>query len=162
MTYMFPSMYRGGDDDHAHTEQRVTFDAPPLPLKIGYWWLVVSAGLAIIFGLVVATSGYSGDTNVDPRLIAAVELNQRFVGVFNIVAGFLIAMLMTQVRRAVKYSRRWTLAVIVLCVLVDLIAFTVKAAGVGIALIPILLTTGALIIYRPIVNQYFAYQNDEY
>lgn len=162
MTNMYPSMHRAGQEDvPAHGEPEAVQTAPK-ELTVGYWWLTITAGIMIFFGLVVATAGYSGDPNVDPRLMAAVEANQRIVGITNIVAGFVIAMLMTQVRRAAKYSRRWVVAIIALCALVDLLAFTVKAAGIGISLIPILLTIGALIIYRPVVNRYFAYQNDEY
>lgn len=159
MPNMFPTMYRGDDarTSNKETDPRIE----PKALRVGYWWLVVTAGLTIFFGLVVATSGYTGDPNVDQKLIEAVVANQRVVGIINIVAGFLIAMMMTQVRRAAKYARRWTIAIIVLIVLVDLVAFTVKAAGAGIALIPMLLTIGALIIYRPAVNRYVAYKNDE-
>lgn len=159
MTNMFPSMYRGRTDKHDDLPTK--FDAEPKSLTVGYWWLLVFASFMIFFGLVVATSGYSGDPNVDPRLMAAVERNQRFIGIYNIVAGFVLAMLLTQVRKAVKYSRRWVVAIVFFTAIADLIAFTVKSAGLGIALVPMGLTIGALIIYRPIVNRYFALMNDE-
>lgn len=158
MPNMFPTMYRG-DEGHSHPIGDPTVE--PQALKVGYWWLIVSAALTIFFGLVVATSGYTGDPNVSPQFMAKVEMNQRIVGIYNIVAGFLIAVLMTQVRRAVKYARRWVVAIVMITVLVDMVAFTVKAAGMGIALLPLLLATGALIIYRPAVNTYVAYRNDE-
>lgn len=157
MPNMFPTMYRGDREDRPIGDPTVE----PQALKVGYWWLIVSAAIMIFFGLVVATTGYTGDPNVSPQFIAAVEMNQRVIGIYNIVIGFLIAVLMTQVRRAVKYARRWAVGLIMLTVIVDLIAFTVKAAGVGIALIPILLAIGGLIIYRPAVNTYVAYLNDE-
>ncbi|MEJ5997673.1 hypothetical protein [Corynebacterium sp. H130] len=161
MPNMFPTMYRGDDDRAGHPQTESDPRVEPKALRVGYWWLIVTAGITIFFGLVVATAGYTGDPNVDPRLMAAVEANQRVVGIINIVAGFVLAMLLTQVRRAAKYARRWTVAIILLLVIVDLVAFTVKAAGVGIAIIPLLLTIGALIIYRPAVNRYVAYRNDE-
>lgn len=157
MPNMFPTMYRGEGQRQPIGDPTVE----PQALKVGYWWLVISAAITIFFGLVVATTGYTGDPNVSPELVAAVELNQQVVGIYNIVAGFLIAVLMTQVRRAVKYARRWVVGIVMLTVIVDLIAFTVKAAGAGIAIIPLLLATGALIIYRPAVNTYVAYRNDE-
>ncbi|MEJ6012848.1 hypothetical protein WG936_03180 [Corynebacterium sp. H127] len=163
MTNMFPSMHRGGEQPHAPVSSApsANLGTEPMALRVGYWWLVVVSAFAIFFGLVVATSGYTGDPNVEPQFKAAVEANQRVIGIWNIFAGFIITVLLTQVRKGAKYSRRWTVGVVVITVFVDLIAFTVKAAGVGISLIPILLTIGALLLYRPSVNDFVAYRNDE-
>ncbi|MDU0479034.1 hypothetical protein QVA66_07255 [Staphylococcus chromogenes] len=161
MTNMYPSMFRGdrGNDHHASAPEVVT--EPPAALRWGYLLMVAATMFMIFAGLVIATAGYTGDPNVDPRFAAAVELNQRIVGITNMVVAMVLVMLTVQVRKGRRSVRPWIAGVVVLVVLIDMVAFLIKAGGFAVAIIPIMLATSAFLLFRPRVTAYLDYLSEQ-
>ncbi|AKK04044.1 hypothetical protein [Corynebacterium epidermidicanis] len=161
MTNMFPTMYRGGqdpDDHRSHSDHDVA--RPPTALRWGYLLMLASTMFMLVAGLIIATAGYTGDPNVDPRFAEAVVLNQRIVGICNIVAAMVLVLLSVQVRNGARKVRPWVVGVVVLVVLVDMIAFLIKAGGFAVALIPVMLATSAVLLYRDSVTLHLDYLSE--
>lgn len=158
MTNMFPSMIRGGQQPHQPAQSGIeAVSEPPAALRSGYVLMLLSTMVMLFGGLVIATIGYTGDPNVDPRLIAAVERNQRIVGIANIVFAMVLVLLVVQVRKGARRVRPWIAGVVAFVVLVDMLAFMIKASGFFVAIIPFLLAWSAFLLYKPSVTAYLDY-----
>lgn len=156
MPSMFPSMYRSERSD-AHpgpSGRREAALGIPKALRAGFYVLVVASIVMILAGLILATSGYRGSPTEPAEFQNAVVRNQRVLAMFNMVLGLVVATLASQLRHGAKVSRRWLLGCIFVGVVFNLVAFIFKAAGPGMALVPILLAIGGLLIYRPSVNAF--------
>jgi hypothetical protein len=123
-------------------------------LKAAFWLLLATSVVLVLSGLVLFTSGYSGPLDAPAAFQEQVVNNQRFIGGINAFAGVVVAALTSQVARSGKNVRRGLLALIVLLVLVNLLAFVVQMGGIGLAVIAVLLAVAALLLYRPSASDY--------
>ncbi|MDH4657418.1 hypothetical protein ACX3U9_10490 [Corynebacterium pyruviciproducens] len=149
MPEMFPSMYRPEMQNN-----RPTSAGYPISLTVSFFLFIGTAILMMFAGLVLATSGYQGELDVDPSFRAAVVRNQRIVAVFNIVIALVVAVLASQLRRGSTMSRRWLAVVVLVAVIGNLLAFVVKAGGFVLGIIPVLLAFAALLMYTQESNAY--------
>lgn len=162
MTYMFPSMYRGGGQDpDRESNSAAPVTSPPAALRRGYLLMLFASMFMLVSGFIIATAGYTGDPNVDPRFAAAVEANQRIVGIVNMVAAAMLVLLVVQVRNGKRKVRPWIVGVVVLVVIFDLIAFLIKASGFAAAVIPVLVAVSAFLLYRPSVTSYLDHMGEQ-
>lgn len=149
MPEMFPSMYRPEMQNNSPKSA-----GHPISLTVSFFLFIGTAILMMFAGLVLATSGYQGELDVDPSFRGAVVRNQRIVAVFNIVIALVVAVLASQLRRGSTMSRRWLAVVVLVAVIGNLLAFVVKAGGFVLGIIPVLLAFAALLMYTQESNAY--------
>ncbi|WP_080794422.1 hypothetical protein [Corynebacterium pacaense] len=151
---MFPTPATGGDDLNRRQRPTAEGDGLPTSLKAAFWLLLGTSVLLVLSGLVLLTSGYTGDDSASAEYREQVINNQKFIGGINAFAGIVVAALTSQVPRGGKNVRRLLLAIIVLLLLVNLLAFVVRMGGFALAVIGVLLALGALLLYRPAASDH--------
>lgn len=161
MPSMFPGMSIHPDDPNRRP--RVSSGDPsnlPRPLAWGYYLCVVAAVIMVLAGLIMLTSGYSGDGGVSQEIIDAYLRNVNFIGIFNIIAGLLIAALAAQLKTGGKVSRRVLAGVIGLALFFNIAAFAIQVGGFSHVVIVLLLIIALLMMFRADSNRYFAHLGD--
>lgn len=155
MTSMYSGGYRRDPNDlNRRRETKLPADGDwPLALKIGYYLCATAAVLLLLTGMIML-GGYRGDPNADLAYVEAFTRNARFVGVWDIAAGILIAMLAAQLRGGGRMSRRWLAGVIALTIFVNVAAVVIRVGAIGLILIVIILAFAALFLFRPASNLY--------
>lgn len=154
---MFPGMYASPDDPNRRPRKTTVgedSDALPGSLRWGYYLSVAAAIVMVFTGLVVLTQDYAGDPSASLEVIEAFRRNVRFIGVFNILAGLVIAALAAQLKIGGKISRRVLALVFALAVFFNIAAFAIQVGGLAMVLIVILLGVAAVMIFRPDANRY--------
>lgn len=163
MPSMFPGMYRSPDDPNRRLRGGDASDPAdgswPSVLRWGYWVCVAAAILMIFSGLVMVAMPDGDRVGAAPEVIEAFHRNVRFVAIFNIVAGVLVAALAAQLKSGGLISRRVLIVVIALAVFCNVAAFAIQVGGLAMILIVILLAVAAFLVFRPAANRYFARAN---
>ncbi|WJY62437.1 hypothetical protein CATRI_01640 [Corynebacterium atrinae] len=160
---MFPGMYRSPDDPNRRLRSDGASDPadgswPPV-LRWGYWVCVAAAIFMTFSGLVMFALPVEDRAGAAPEVIEAFHRNVRFVAIFNVVAGVLVAALAAQLKSAGLVSRRVLIVVIALAVFCNVAAFAIQVGGLAMIVIVILLAVAAFLVFRPASNRYFARAN---
>lgn len=160
-----PSMFPGftNDPDDLNRQYRPSQrDREDVPRSItwGYYLLVVIAILMVVSGLLLMTTDPPAGTDPGSAEVETVQRNLMFVGVWNLIAGILIAALAPQVRNGGRTSRRWLLAVIVVSALANLLSFVILREPLSLALITALLMISGVVIFQPSATLYINRKNE--
>lgn len=154
---MFPGMYTSPDDPN-RGPRRTSADEDdgtwPGSLRWGYYLSVAAAVVMVLTGLVVLTQDWPGDPAASADVVDAFRRNLRFIGVFNIVAGLVIAALAAQLKAGGRISRRVLVVVFALAVFFNIAAFAIQVGGLAMVIIVLLLAVAAVMIFRPDANRY--------
>lgn len=154
---MFPGMYTSPDDPNRAPRRAAAGDDRdtwPGSLRWGYYFSVAAAVVMVLTGLVVLTQDWAGDPSASVDVIDAFRRNLRFIGVFNIVAGLVIAALAAQLKAGGRISRRVLIVVFAITVFCNIAAFAIQVGGLAMVLIVLLLAVAAVMIFRPEANRY--------
>lgn len=163
MPSMFPGMYANPDDPN-RGPRRSASDAPgtwPSSLRWGYYVLVATAILLVLVGMIALAQDYGGDPEAAPEVIDAYHRNVRFIGVYNIIAGLVVAALGAQLKSGGKISRRVLAGVIALTIFFNIAAFAIQVGGLAMVAICVLLGVAAVMVFRPDANAYIRRMSDE-
>lgn len=163
MPSMFPGMYANPDDPNRGPRRRPTADHGTWPssLRFGYYVLVGTAILLVLSGMVALAQDYGGDPDAAPEVIDAYHRNVRFIGIYNIIAGLVIAALGAQLKSGGRISRRVLAAVMALTIFFNIAAFAIQVGGLAMVAVCVLLGVAAVLVFRPDANAYIRRMSDE-
>ncbi|GAB3708424.1 hypothetical protein [Corynebacterium nasicanis] len=157
MPSMFPGMHVHPDDPNRgprRTSPGADPDVWPASLKWGYYITVAAAVLMVVTGMVGLAQGFRGDPGAAPELIEAYHRNIRFIGVYNIIAGLVIAAVAAQLKSGGRISRRVLAGVFALSIFFNIAAFAIQVGGLAMVAICVLLGVAAVLVFRPASNDY--------
>lgn len=161
MPSMFPSSTPHPDDiNRRYRPSQRDLTGVPRSITWGRGLLVATAILMVFSGLLLVTATPPEHLEVDPEAVRTVRRNLVFVGVVDLVAGIMVALLSPQLRRGSRSSRRWLLGVIVLAALVNLLSFVVLREPLSLALITALLMVSGVVMFQPSATAYVNRMNE--
>lgn len=122
--------------------------AAPGPLRWSHRLSLAAAVIMILSGLVALTQGDAGDPNATAEVLEAFRRNLRFLGIFNIVAGLLIAGLAPLLLAGRRYARRIMAPLLGVAIFMNTAGFAIQVAGGGMVLIVLLLAVVLVLMFR--------------
>ncbi|RNE48952.1 hypothetical protein C5L39_06615 [Corynebacterium alimapuense] len=153
-------MYPSPDDlNRSPASPRTAPDVLPRSLKWSYYLSVAAAIVMVVSGLVLLTGTYPAGSPASQEVIDAFLSNVRFMGVFNIVAGLVIAALVAQLKSGSVISRRVLVGVIVVTIFSNVVAFAIQVGGIAMIVIVVLLAVAALLMFRPDASRYIVHMS---
>lgn len=158
---MFPGMYADPNDPNRGRRRTPgqDFDTWPATLKWGYYLTVAAAVLMVVTGMVGLAQDFGGDPDAAPEVIEAYHRNVRFIGIYNIIAGLVIAALGAQLKAGGRISRRVLAGVIALSIFFNIAAFAIQVGGLAMVAVCVLLGVAAVLVFRPDSNDYIRHQS---
>lgn len=159
MTSMFPSLYRGGDDNDQNRKvvRWQPGDPTPTSVKAGAILFLVTGILMVFSGILSLTAGWNREpiNAEEAETMRFVQNNVRILGGIQVVLGLVIAYLHRGVMQGYRSKRRWILWVSALAAFFMLAGWVAMFIPIGPALLALLLAVAALLVFRPNADPYF-------
>lgn len=159
MTSMFPSLYRGGDenDQNRKVVRWQPGDPTPTSVKVGAILFLVTGLLMVFSGILSLTASWDREpmNAEEAEMMRFVQKNTRILGGIQVVLGLVIAFLHRGVLHGYRSKRRWILWVSALAAFFMLAGWVAQFVFIGTALLALMLAIAALLVFRPNADPFF-------